>query len=423
MEKINLSKEIKLLNQGTYGCVFKKGITCDGMVDEENTISKIVEHDITSENEINIGKKIMEILDYSYYFAPILQTCEIDMSNMESEELNKCKIIQSNKNKKHLKFQMNKIAYIGNKNILSYLLELLENEKKIKNFSIEFFNIFIRLLEGYSLLHKQEIIHMDVKANNIIVNEKKSPIIIDFGISFDIDELNKAKDMLDSDKETYFGLLNDIFFNPEDKYQYWCFDIFVINYAINNVLFDVKTRQINDMPVNIDDLIKCTDIYFGSNNGIIQLLEEGEKQSMKENHVTYLKEISNYDKQTKINNTMWMSVISKLLDNAKTWDIYGLIITYLEIFDILKIKDKVEYLQTFYKLLKTYMKEIPTKRMKTEELNNVITTQLQSITTEDKRATVEALTEDLNNAQHVFKRNQDVQLTVEKLNNVKLIKN
>ena len=82
MEKINLSKEIKLLNQGTYGCVFKKGITCDGMVDEENTISKIVEHDITSENEINIGKKIMEILDYSYYFAPILQTCEIDMSNM-----------------------------------------------------------------------------------------------------------------------------------------------------------------------------------------------------------------------------------------------------------------------------------------------------------------------------------------------------
>jgi len=423
MEKINLSKEIKLLNQGTYGCVFKKGITCDGMVDEENTISKIVEHDITSENEINIGKKIMEILDYSYYFAPILQTCEIDMSNMESEELNKCKIIQSNKNKKHLKFQMNKIAYIGNKNILSYLLELLENGKKIKNFSIEFFNIFIRLLEGYSLLHKQEIIHMDVKANNIIVNEKKSPIIIDFGISFDIDELNKAKNMLDSDKETYFGLLNDIFFNPEDKYQYWCFDIFVINYAINNVLFDVKTRQINDMPVNIDDLIKCTDIYFGSNNGIIQLLEEGEKQSMKENHVTYLKEISNYDKQTKINNTMWMSVISKLLDNAKTWDIYGLIITYLEIFDILKIKDKVEYLQTFYKLLKTYMKEIPTKRMKTEELNNVITTQLQSITTEEKRATVEALTEDLNNAQHVFKRNQDVQLTVENLNNMKLIKN
>lgn len=424
MEKIKLSDNIKLLNQGTYGCVFKKGITCDGMVDEENTISKIVEHDITSENETNIGKKIMNISDYSYYFAPILQTCEIDMTNMESEELNKCKIIQSNKNKKHLKFQMNKIAYIGNKNILTYLLDLLENENKIKNFSTEFFNIFIRLLEGYSLLHKQEIIHMDVKANNLIVNEKKSPIIIDFGISFDIGELTEAKE-LDTDKETYYDLLNDIFFNPEDKYQYWCFDIFVINYAMNNVLFDTKNRRINDMPVNIDDLIKCADIYFGSNNGIIHLLEENEKQSMKENHLTYLKEMSNYDDQTKINNTMWMHVIGKLLENAKTWDIYGLIITYLEIFNILKIKeqkDKVEYLQTFYKLLKTYMKEIPTKRMSTEELNKVITTQLQSITTKERHETTESLKKVLESPQHVFDRNQNVQLSVERSNNTELKK-
>ena len=179
------------------------------------------------------------------------------------------------------------------------------------------------------------------------------------------------------------------------------------------------------MPVNIDDLIKCADIYFGSNNGIIHLLEENEKQAMKENHLTYLKEISNYDKQTETNNTMWVHVIGKLLENAKTWDIYGLIITYLEIFNILKIKeqkDKVEYLQTFYKLLKTYMKEIPTKRMSTEELNKVITTQLQSITTKERHETTESLKKVLESPQHVFDRNQNVQLSVERSNNTKLKK-
>ena len=99
MEKIKLSKEIKLINQGTYGCVFKKGMTCDGMVDDEEIISKIVEIDITSENEVNIGKKIMEIPDYLLYFAPIISSCTIDMSNMESEELNKCIVQVTEKQK------------------------------------------------------------------------------------------------------------------------------------------------------------------------------------------------------------------------------------------------------------------------------------------------------------------------------------
>jgi hypothetical protein len=68
------------------------------------------------------------------------------------------------------------------------------------------------------------------------------------------------------------------------------------------------------------------------------------------------------------------------------------------------------------------MKEIPTKRMSTEELNKVITTQLQSITTEEKRVTNESLQNTLENTEHVFTRNQNVQLTVERLNNTKLKK-
>ena len=52
MEKINSEeyKQIKLISQGTYGCIFKKGLTCNGMIDETETISKIQEKNETSEN-------------------------------------------------------------------------------------------------------------------------------------------------------------------------------------------------------------------------------------------------------------------------------------------------------------------------------------------------------------------------------------
>ena len=74
MEKIDSEdyKKIKLISQGTYGCIFKKGLTCDGMVDETNTISKIQEKNETSENEITMGKKIMTIPNYQDHFDSLI---------------------------------------------------------------------------------------------------------------------------------------------------------------------------------------------------------------------------------------------------------------------------------------------------------------------------------------------------------------
>lgn len=420
MDKIKLSKEIKLINQGTYGCVFKKGMTCDGMVDEEDTISKIVEIDITSENEINIGKKLMAIPDYLLYFAPIINSCTIDMSNMESEELNKCNVIYSNKrNKKKLKFQMNKIPYIGNKNIQIYLLELLENKNKIEIFTTEFLNLFVELLEGYSLLHDQNLIHMDVKSNNIMVNEKKRPIIIDFGLTFDIEELKAAEK---NDKETYNEMIDKIFFNPEAEYPYWCFDIFVINYAINEILFNKKTRKIIDMPVNVQELERCANIYFESNRGMITLLTEEERMNMKGQYLKYLKEISNQNDKMKINSTMWMSVIDKLLDNAKTWDIYGLVIAYLEMFETLKLKELKEnnnFLQLFYNQLKEYIKKYPTERISANTFSTDLKEKLQTISVVEKKKVITSLVDYLNSKINSNSRKQEVLLSVEKQENVK----
>ncbi len=36
IKKDKKDKKIKILNQGTYGCIFKPGLTCEGMVDNSS---------------------------------------------------------------------------------------------------------------------------------------------------------------------------------------------------------------------------------------------------------------------------------------------------------------------------------------------------------------------------------------------------
>ena len=281
MEKIDSEdyKKIKLISQGTYGCIFKKGLTCDGMVDETNTISKIQEKNETSENEITMGKKIMTIPNYQEHFAPIIESCDVDISKIESTEINKCNFIKNYKNKNQpLTFQMNKIQYVGKKQLGNYFLDLLENKKNVEIFSSKFMNIFIEIANKYRILNEEHnIIHMDVKTNNIMINEKNNPMIIDFGLSFDKKEL----------LENHANL--DLVFADEPEYSYWCFDIYVINYALERILIDLKTKEIKDLPVNLEQIKECTNIYFDKNIGLNKLLTTQEKDTMKQTHLGLFK--------------------------------------------------------------------------------------------------------------------------------------
>ena len=62
---------------GTYGCIFRPGLTCEGMVDDSpKEVTKVQRKEETSDNEIEIGKKLMNIKSYASYFAPIVESCE-----------------------------------------------------------------------------------------------------------------------------------------------------------------------------------------------------------------------------------------------------------------------------------------------------------------------------------------------------------
>ena len=53
---------VKLLNQGTYGCIFRPGIECSSkQLTSNNYITKIQKHREISKNEVLIGEKIQKI--------------------------------------------------------------------------------------------------------------------------------------------------------------------------------------------------------------------------------------------------------------------------------------------------------------------------------------------------------------------------
>jgi serine/threonine protein kinase len=412
MEELNSDeyKKIKLISQGTYGCVFKNGLTCDGMVDQTNTISKIQEKNETSENEVKMGKRIMEIPNYQEHFAPIIESCEVDISKIESAEINKCNFIKSYKNKDQpLTFHMNKIEYVGNKHLSNYFLALLENKQNVEKFSGEFMNIFLEISNKYRILNEEHnIIHMDVKTNNIMINEKKNPIIIDFGLSFDKKELLENKTNLEL-----------IFFADEPHYAYWCFDIYVINFAIETILLDPKTNEIKDLPVNLEQLKECTDIYFEKNIGLDKLLTVQEKNTMKQSHFNYLKKLCNLDNETQVNTVMWKQTINKLIENSVTWDMYGLCICYLEFFNNLKLKEceeKVEYLCSFKNIVKTNIMKTPDERGNSIQIIETINEEMHQVSKKEHKKIKTILSGFFKNPINFTERRQTVKASIEKLN-------
>lgn len=412
MEKINSEeyKQIKLISQGTYGCIFKKGLTCNGMIDETETISKIQEKNETSENEIIMGKKIMDIPNYEEHFAPIIESCEVDISNFESTELNKCNFIKNYKNKNQpLIFQMNRIPYVGKKHLNNYFLQLLENKKYVEKFSGEFMNTFLEIINKYRILNEEHnIIHMDVKANNIMINEKKNPMIIDFGLSFDKKELLEDKTNLEL-----------VFFADEPYYAFWCFDIYVINFAIETILLDPKTKEIKDLPVNLEQLKDCTNIYFEKNIGIAHILTEEEKNTMKENHFNYLKKICNLNNEKEINNVMWKQIINILIENANTWDMYGLSMCYSEFFKSLMLKEceeNIQYLCNFKELLKRNIMSSPDARATPTKIIESLNKNMQQVKKSEYQKIKSILTKFLKNPITFTERRQTVNKSMEKIN-------
>jgi len=307
--------EIKLLSQGTYGCIFKPELKCDsGEPGDIRYVSKIQKNTETIKNEIIIGEAVKKINNYEFFFSPIETICPVSISKINNSVQQKCDIISKEGVSVPVdsKYISAKIRYVSKMNIEEYLLTLPREPELL---SKKIIASYLYLLTSIQKLRELGIIHYDIKEKNIMYDESNhSPIIIDFGLSFIATSLTTPE------------LQNQALYTPI-FYPYWRIDIFILSYITKIVRSPQKEGiPIVDMNVTQEKITELINNYiqklseFNIKHSI--LITDGEFTLMK---TTFTEFFSKY-----IGNT-WEKVFEDLFkpEIYSTWDLYSSAITFL----------------------------------------------------------------------------------------------
>lgn len=240
-----------LIGNGTYGCVYKPPLQCkySNKLNEihKNDIMKVV--DITNESTIledEISNLIRIIDPNQNYFIPL--SSDRCLLNPKDIELDKCNNYNSKKNNN---FRGIFLTYGG-----------ITLEQYLDNNTIDIVTVWywlIHLCEGIKILHDNNIVHLDIKSKNIVLQQESNqrflmPKLIDFGIS------NFASDYTLNDIVGYYSLY-PLFLNVLDApsiYKLYEDYEFLTEFYIKNYVRDSNTDIIKKLYIES----KSPDIYF-----------------------------------------------------------------------------------------------------------------------------------------------------------------
>jgi tRNA A-37 threonylcarbamoyl transferase component Bud32 len=334
--------EIRLLSQGTYGCVFYPGIGCSGKLEKKQYITKVQKKENTSENELKIGNYIKKIKLYGMYFAPILKTCPIQLAKIEKEEIKKCDLFDIkdlDENKKNMKYISNKIRYVGENTLQKHLMIRLHSD--IHTFFPHFLETHIFLLNSVQKLVNINILHYDIKENNIIYDEMNhSPVLIDFGLSFNVKELVQKSNF------------EKAFYIYYDKYSPWCLDIALISFIVTEKEWDTRS-------INIEKLNTVIDSYFANNEVMV----------ISNNTKPYINQWKTFIRKNIHKKGMYF--VNELLKHWNTWDHYSVSVMYFfMIYDFEWINEP--FLLQYRSMLTEHILSVPSKRMSFDEMIDAI---------------------------------------------------
>jgi hypothetical protein len=318
--------------EGAYGCVFRPGINCLGKKENSKFITKIQMDKETSDNEIDIGKFIENVVkkdvpSYEYMFAPIISSCELSLGKIKNKTIKKCELITKNNDATN-KFISNKIRYVGKYTLEPFLKIEMENDTSL--FHKHFFQSHLYLLNSLHVLSNYNIIHYDLKQNNISIDEnKRIPVIIDFGLSFRFDDLNT-----DIDYEKYFYIYYD-------KYPPWCLDITIISFIVQefknmNELHETirkNTKLKNESSkrkktkgnwrtsiIDSEHLIDIVKHYFMYNYVIVKIQNKNDVKKAKDKWIDFISK--------EYHNKTGEFIVRDLMKSWKSWDNYSLCVIY-----------------------------------------------------------------------------------------------
>lgn len=247
---------VELVNQGTYGCVFKNTVDSGSTPlpkrgKTKKTITKLMKKKYANaeKEELSvIGKidtegkyhiKLEEQIDNKDRLSVFFNN---DVKKQKNSKGKRCKITTGDK---AIKVE-NASALIledGKQDLKQYLKGQVITEEMFKTF----LELFANLLEGVELMSKNEYSHLDIKSENIVINDDERFMkFIDFGIGFDYKGL-EPESFLEKLYEKEYLFVADYEIYPSDV-------ILLIEPFMNIVISSVERNLDNER--DIDDIVE-----------------------------------------------------------------------------------------------------------------------------------------------------------------------
>lgn len=346
----------RLISEGTYGCIFNPGFRCNyssgsgsGSLKNENTDIKYatkVHSNVNLsivKNEITISAKIRDnIANYDVYFSPVLETCKVNLAKVDAD---KCKII---KDKKPTQFFSTKMKYIEGLTLYKHVDQLIKRVKISTKLYAEVAALYKKICLGLEELKVIGIVHFDLKDNNIVVTKSGSPVIIDFGISIDMDNIfaamsahkavlsassataAAASSMKSSEhKQDFYKLLDSSFYAYNTDYVPWCVDIVLIS-------FIVQKQKPKEM-ITAEQIMNIFDEVMRKN-------KLSSKSYLKDSISVY-RERFKENVAYKFNDQENVHLLYHLLENFGKWDLYSVTVLFVEMLDKINQVPNINHIQ------------------------------------------------------------------------------
>lgn len=367
MGEVENKNQLELINQGTYGCIFHPGINCKGQKENVKYITKIQKSTRAIENEIKISKLIQKIPRYASFFAPIIKQCKVRIAKELRPTVQQCDLFKkvSAKEMQTQEYVSNKVRYLGDMDLKDYIL----SKTTWQEVGRALLDCHLDCLQAYKLLNSQQIVHYDVKGNNIMFDQNlNKPVLIDFGISIHLPSLNTEEDF----HRAYYAV---------DTYPYWCIEITLCSYMFSSLGLERSKTEL----VEEDKLREVINIFLNGIKGReINSLYEKEILFIAHEPQNLSNQISNkyYEFFKPFIGETWYSMYKYFIGERfyETWDNYGLCACMLLLIDDVRLNNnslfkelvKNEGIKKYIHLLTDMLYSLPTERISfSESIKNI----------------------------------------------------
>ena len=328
-------KDIYIIGQGTYGCMYIPEISCDSKQPTLNKyVSKIQQDNFASRREIKLGNHIAKIKGYNARFAPIIKTCPVNVATINGKELTSCKMYMQAKAAHTTDNLITcKIRYVGKntlgKELDSVLLKTRPSTNVLNRYCKQLAETHMYLLNSLSILNGNGVLHLDMKENNVMYDDTNHvPIIIDYGLSYNVSDLDI--DEYAKNAANPFGV-NVPWYSP------WCIEVVMLSYiakqiqAKADVAYKVDVTRLDSKIEDLSTFATMIDNYIDQNLMLHhKIFGANEVKDYKAGLIEWVKGFKG-----KTCREVWKIVLA----SNKSWDNYGLSGLYLHELNISGLLD------------------------------------------------------------------------------------